>query len=79
MLEVLTKLLREEHLILMVRKAYTSIDYGKFKSLFGMNGWQESDVHKFISEKRMRLEDDFVHPGVGEEDRNGGDGERKRF
>jgi hypothetical protein len=41
LVEVMTKLLREEHLIKMVRKAYTSIEISKLKPLLGISGWSD--------------------------------------
>jgi hypothetical protein len=37
LLEVLVKVLREEHLIKMVRKAFTMIEYPKLKQLLGLS------------------------------------------
>ena len=77
-MEVLVKLLREEHLIKMVRKAYTSIEVSKLKSLLGISGWSDSDVHAFLTKKGFRVVqgDNFVYPGTNETEARA---DKKRF
>jgi hypothetical protein len=63
-LEVLVKLLREEHLLKMVRKAYASIEYGKLKSLLGMGDANDAQFNDFLNAQgSLRVTGDgFVNP-----------------
>jgi hypothetical protein len=60
-LEVLTKALREVHLIKMVRKAYTTIEVGKLKALLGIQDDQQ--FQDFITRRGMTVDGTYITVG----------------
>lgn len=51
MMEVLVKMLREEHIIKMIKKAYSTIEFSKVKSILGMGANSEQEVKDILTRK----------------------------
>ncbi|CDW80939.1 cop9 signalosome complex subunit 8-like [Stylonychia lemnae] len=65
LLEILSTLLRE-HLIIMIRKAYATIEKGKLKALLGLQHYSQQQFGDYIAKKGMSLslkDSGFVLPG----------------
>ena len=74
LLEVLVKVLREEHLVKMVSKAYINADFGKLKLMLGLSELNDKEAREFMIKKGMRMNGNFVNPEIGEEESG-----KKRF
>jgi hypothetical protein len=63
LIEVLTTLLREEHVVKMVRKAYACIEQSKLMALLGITEWQANDMNALYSRIGFTvIGDGFVYP-----------------
>ena len=72
MLHALTKILREEHVINKVQKAYSTISYDDFKTMLGMQSTPNDQVKSFLESRGMKISGNFVYPPSE-------DADRKRF
>jgi hypothetical protein len=78
--EVLKKILREEHLIKRIRKAYSVIAYATLKEMLGMENVNEQEVQALISSKGMRVNGQYVYTqAAGGSEDEGEEGSVEKF
>ena len=62
LIEVLIRILREEHVIKKIQKAYQSIPLAQAKTLLGMKAASESEFSNLVESKGMRINGGYVYP-----------------
>ena len=73
LVEVLILTLREEHLLKQVKKAYASIETGKFKKLLGLETVTQQAFDEFLRKKGVVQNGSYLIPGPDS------DSDKKRF
>ena len=69
LIEVLTKVLREEHVLKKVQKAYSSIPYDELKQMLGLHSSADDYVKSFLEKKGFKVAGKFAYPPVEDTDR----------
>jgi hypothetical protein len=66
LLEIVKRILREEHIIKKLQKAYQSIALGKAKTMLWMKDLSDRDFYSFLESKKFKIENGFAFPAVDE-------------
>lgn len=61
LVEVLTKVLREHHILRDVKKAYQSVELPKIKCLLGFISESDQVFTAFLSTRGFKIDGNFVH------------------
>ncbi len=61
LVEVLTKVLREHHILRDVKKAYQSVELPKIKCLLGFISESDQVFNAFITARGFKIDGNFVH------------------